>query len=180
MCVFPVQEKYLGRECRAISAAKEIMPGPPDFLVERRGFEPVTLGTAGISAHLTVVLLPTAHGVLLSCASAAVRRYRRTPRRRRRSAATQRRWPSPVHNVDDQLWLQYFRACSRNRSRPALRQQPSLNSWMFMSPRKCLDVGSDEVRFAEVVERLGGRVDLVVVFCAWKADEDGALRRADG
>jgi hypothetical protein len=29
----------------------------------------VTLGTAGISGHLTVVLLPTAHGVLLSCAS---------------------------------------------------------------------------------------------------------------
>src|ERR1700722_16416458 len=42
---------------------------------------------------------------------------------------------------------------------------------MFMSPRKCLDVGSDEVRFAEVVERLGGRVDLVVVLCTWKADE---------
>ena len=40
-----------------------------------------------------------------------------------------------------------------------------------MSPRKCLDVGSDEVRLAEVVERLGGRVDLVVVFCARKADE---------
>jgi hypothetical protein len=38
-----------------------------------------------------------------------------------------------------------------------------------MSPQKCLDVGSDEVRLAEVVERLGGRVDLVVVFCAWKA-----------
>jgi hypothetical protein len=42
---------------------------------------------------------------------------------------------------------------------------------MFMSPRKCLDVGSDEVRFAEVVERLGGRIDLVVVFGARKADE---------
>jgi hypothetical protein len=36
------------------------------------------------------------------------------------------------------------------RSLPVLRQQPSLNSWMFMSPRKCLDVGSDEVRLAEV------------------------------
>src|ERR1700722_12354227 len=54
------------------------------------------------------------------------------------------------------------------RSLHALRQKPS---WMFISPRKCLDVGSDEVRFAEVVERLGGRVDLVVVFCARKADE---------
>ena len=51
------------------------------------------------------------------------------------------------------------------------RQQPSLDCWMFMSPQKRLDVGGDEVRFAEVVERLGGRVDLVVVFCAWKADE---------
>ena len=40
-----------------------------------------------------------------------------------------------------------------------------------MSPQKRLDVGSDEVRFAEVVEVLGGRVDLVVVFCAWKPDE---------
>jgi hypothetical protein len=40
-----------------------------------------------------------------------------------------------------------------------------------MSPQKRLDVGSDEIRFAEVVGRLGGRVDLVVVFCAWKADE---------
>jgi hypothetical protein len=69
MCVFPVQEKYLGRECRAISAAKEIMPGPPDFLVERRGFEPVTLG--GHQRAFDGVLLPTAHGVLLSCASTA-------------------------------------------------------------------------------------------------------------
>jgi hypothetical protein len=42
------------------------------------------------------------------------------------------------------------------RSLHALRQQSSLNSWMFMSPQKRLDVGSDEVRFAEVVERLGG------------------------
>ena len=40
-----------------------------------------------------------------------------------------------------------------------------------MSPQKRLDVSSDKVRFAEVVERLGGRVDLVVVFCAWKADK---------
>ena len=29
------------------------------------------LGAAGINAHLTVVRLPTAHGVLLSCASTA-------------------------------------------------------------------------------------------------------------
>jgi hypothetical protein len=42
------------------------------------------------------------------------------------------------------------------RSLHALRQQLSLNCWMFMSPQKRLDVGSDEVRFAEVVERLGG------------------------
>ena len=54
------------------------------------------------------------------------------------------------------------------RSLPVPRQQPC---WMFMSPRKCLDVGSNEVRLAEVVERLSGRVDPVVVFCAWKADE---------
>src|SRR6202042_2850078 len=58
------------------------------------------------------------------------------------------------------------------RGAPAVaRQQPSLYCWMFMSARERLNVGSDKVRFAEVVERLGGRVDLVVVFCAWKADK---------
>jgi hypothetical protein len=113
MCVFPVQEKYLGRECRAISAAKEIMPGPPDFLVERRGFEPVTLGTAGISAHLTVVLLPTAHGVF-----AKLRQYRRRRYRRMLGRIVelrpQRSWRRLVQNVDDRRSLQYVRACSRN------------------------------------------------------------------
>jgi hypothetical protein len=40
-----------------------------------------------------------------------------------------------------------------------------------MSPRKCFDASGDEVRLAEVVERLGSSRPLVVVLCAWKADE---------
>src|ERR1700727_3447145 len=58
------------------------------------------------------------------------------------------------------------------RGAPAVaRQQPSLYCWMFMPPRERLNGGGDEVKLAEGVQRLGGRVDLVVVFCAWKADE---------
>ena len=85
-----------------------------------------------------------------------------------------RAWPYSWRRTLAQRWPQ---------ASPSLRQQPSLNCWMFMSPQKRLDVGSDKVRFAEVVERLGGRVDLVVVFCAGKpissrmySSSQGALR----
>jgi hypothetical protein len=80
---------------------------------ERRGFEPLTLGTAGISAHLTVVLLPTAHGVFAQLRQCRRRRYRRMLGRVV-DLRPQRRWPRRVQNVDDQRSLQYFRACSRN------------------------------------------------------------------
>jgi pheromone shutdown protein TraB len=68
--------------------------------------KPVTLGTAGISAHLTVVLLPAAHGVF-----AKLRQYRRRRYRPRR-----------VQNMDDERSLQYFRRVREIRSLPALRQ----------------------------------------------------------
>jgi hypothetical protein len=48
----------------------------PDFLVEQRGFEPVTLGTAGIRANLTVCCFRR------RMAFAELRQYRRRHYRR--------------------------------------------------------------------------------------------------
>jgi hypothetical protein len=59
----------LGMSC--YSVAEEITSVCADFLVERRGFEPVTLRGAGIGARLRVAPLPTAHGVFCTCEVAA-------------------------------------------------------------------------------------------------------------
>jgi hypothetical protein len=56
---------------KRLSRATESTAAFADFLVERRGFEPVTLRGAGIRARLRVAPLPTAHGVFCTCEVAA-------------------------------------------------------------------------------------------------------------
>ena len=135
-----------------------------DFLVGDTGIEPATLPVG--RANDTRV--SSRHSARLTHESEADTSGRREAPladeflSRPRFFDCSRAWPYSWRRTLAQRWPQ---------ASPSLRQQSSLNWWMFMSPQKRLDVSSDKVRFAEVVERLCGRVDLVVMLRSREADK---------